>query len=434
MRVETTGAFADTLLAHRLAGSPLGVADRGLTTRLVYGTLVWQGRLDHHLGTLLRSSLAGLEPAVRAALRLGLYQLLFLERVPVYAAVDSSVRLAQTAGRGAVGLVNAVLRRAAAAGRDGLALPDPGEDPLGRLAVEWSHPRWLVERWAEELSLGELPELLAADNLAGATALRTNTLRTTRDTLVAELAAAGVSARPSAWASDAVVVERNSAALRELAAWRDGHFAFQGEASQLIVPLLGLHSGARVLDVCAAPGGKAGHAAARVGQTGLVVALDRRAAGVRRIRDEAARLGVQLVGVVGDACRPGLHGTFDAVLVDAPCSGLGTLRRHPELRWRRRPEDVPRLAALQRDLLAGVAPLVRPGGVLVYAVCTIAREENANIVTAFAETHPRFAVESVAAAPDPPPASTITSRGFLMTLPHRHGLDGFFAARLRARA
>src|SRR5436309_6822922 len=147
VRVETTGAFADTLLAHRLAGSPLGVADRGLTTRLVYGTLVWQGRLDHHLGTLLRSSLAGLEPAVRAALRLGLYQLLFLDRVPAYAAVDSSVRLAGRAcGRGAAGLVNAVLRRAAAKGAT--TLPPSGS--LERLAVEWSHPSWLVERWARE--------------------------------------------------------------------------------------------------------------------------------------------------------------------------------------------------------------------------------------------------------------------------------------------
>src|SRR5262249_33295923 len=160
VRVETTEAFADTLLAHRLAPSPLGVSDRGLTTRLVYGTLAWQGRLDHHLGTLLRSSFAGLEPAVRAALRLGLYQLLFLERVPVYAAVDSSVRLAQTAGRGAGGLVNAVLRRAPAAGRDGLKLPNPAGDALGRMAVEWSHPRWLVERWAKEFSPEELTELL----------------------------------------------------------------------------------------------------------------------------------------------------------------------------------------------------------------------------------------------------------------------------------
>ena len=431
--METTEAFADTLLAHRLAGSPLGVADRGLTTRLVYGTLIWQGRLDHHLGTLLRSPLAGLEPAVRAALRLGLYQLIFLERVPAYAAVDSSVRLAQGAGRGAVGLVNAVLRRAAAAGRDGLELPNPGGDALGRMAVEWSHPRWLVERWAKEFSSEELTELLAADNLAGVTALRANTLRTTRETLVAELQAAGVAARASDWATDGVIVERNSAALRELTAWRTGHFAFQGEPSQLIAPLLDLQPGARVLDACAAPGGKAGHVGARVGKAGLVVALDRRAAGVRRIRDEATRLGVPLMGVVGDSCRPGVRGTFDAVLVDAPCSGLGTLRRHPELRWRRRPEDVPRLAALQRDLLAGVASLVRPGGVLVYAVCTLTREENADVVAAFAETHPRFAVESVAAAPDPPPAATITPLGFLMTLPHRHGLDGFFAARLRAR-
>jgi 16S rRNA (cytosine967-C5)-methyltransferase len=429
-RVETTAAFADVLLAKRLAGGGLNAADQALATRLVYGALAWQGRLDHHLAALVRTPLERLDPAVRAALRLGLYQLLCLDRVPAYAAVDASVGLVRALGRGATGLVNAVLRRAAALGPTGLALPDPAMDPVERLAVEWSHPRWLVERWAEEVGAEELPALLAADNAEAQVTLRANTLSTTRAALLAELAAAGVAASPGRWARDAVVVERGAARLRRLAAWTEGRFAFQGEASQLVTSLLDLRPGQKVLDACAAPGGKTAHLAALLGGSGSVLALDRRVAGVRRILAEAARLSAHRVrGVVADARRPPVQGMLDAALVDAPCSGLGTLRRHPELRWRRRPEDIPRLAALARELVSAVAPLVRPGGVLVYAVCTPTREEGPEVVSALCRAEPRFAVER----PADLPAALLTPQGFLATLPHRHGLDGFFAARLRAR-
>jgi 16S rRNA (cytosine967-C5)-methyltransferase len=440
LRADTTDAFADVLLADRLARAGLAPADQALATRLAYGTLAWQGRLDHELALRVHEPLPRLDPPVRAALRLGLYQLRHLDRVPAYAAVDASVALARTAGRGAAGLVNAVLRRAAAEGEP--ALPDATADPIGRLAVEWSHPRWLVARWHAELGAEEATALLAADNRESPTVLRANPLRTSAAELAAALVAAGVGVRPAAWAPDALVVssprdhvargplEGGAARLRTLAAWRDGRFAFQSEASQLIAPLLDVRPGASVLDVCAAPGGKAVHAAARVVPGGAVLALDRSLAGTRRIVAEATRLGASAVRVaVADARRLPVAGSFDAALVDAPCSGLGTLRRHPELRWRRTPDDVPRLAALQREILAAVAPRVRPGGVLVYAVCTLAREENEAAVEAFLHAAPRFAVEPV-----PLPAALVTAEGFLKTLPHRHAMDGFFAARLRARA
>jgi 16S rRNA (cytosine967-C5)-methyltransferase len=433
VRVATTDAFADVLLAERLRAAGLGAADAALATRLVFGTLAWQGRLDHHLAALVTSPLARLEPAVHAALRLGLYQLLFLERVPAYAAVDSSVRLAGRARRVAAGLVNAVLRRAAVAGRDALPLPDPAVDPLGRVAVEWSHPRWLVERWAREFEPDDLIRLLASDNARGPVAVRANLVHTTRDALAAELREIGAEVAPGNWASDALVVRRGAARLRGTPAWREGRFAFQGEASQLVAPLLDVTPGMRVLDACAAPGGKTAHAAALVGG-GDVVALDVRLAGATRILREARRLGANAVRVlVGDARRPPLRGAFDAVLVDAPCSGLGTLRRHPEVRWRRRPEDVARLAVLQRQILDGVGPLVRPGGTLVYAVCTLVREENADLIRDFLASSPRFAVDDLSRGVTGRLRSALTPDGFLRTLPHRDDLDGFFIARLRAR-
>jgi 16S rRNA (cytosine967-C5)-methyltransferase len=434
VRVEATEAFADVLLGHRLAETTLPPADRSLATRLVFGTLAWQGRLDHHLGSLVRTPLTRLDPPVRVALRLGLYQLLFLERIPAYAAVDSSVRIVRReAGAGAAGLANAVLRRAAA-NVAGLALPDP-RDPMERLAIEWSHPRWLVERWAADYGVEEMPRLLAANNEHGKTTLRVNTLRTTPDALGEALVAARVGVTPGRWSPDALVIDGGAARVRAMAAYREGHATFQGEASQLVTRLLGLTPGLRLLDACAAPGGKTAHAAAQLGATGLVAALDVRPGGVRRIAAEAARIGAVTVHVaVGDARRPPFAGPFDAVLVDAPCSGLGTLRRHPELRWRRRPEDVARLAALQQEILRGVAGLVRPGGVLVFSVCTLTREENEGAVEAFLAADPRFGVEPAGPHLPGAAAALVGPDGFLRTLPHRHDLDGFFAARLRARA
>src|SRR5581483_8194776 len=271
----------------------------------------------------------------------------------------------------------------AAPGRTQLPLP-PRRDLLERLAIEWSHPRWLVERWAAEFGLEPLPAMLAANNEPGPIAVRANPTRTTRAALAEELGAAGIATAPGRLAPDALLIAHTAARLRELAAYREGRLAFQGEASQLVVLLLGVAPGAHVLDACAAPGGKTTYAAALAAPGGRVIALDVNAAGLRRLTAEAARLGVAGVhALVADARRPPLAAVFDTVLVDAPCSGLGTLRRHPELRWRRRPEDIPRLAALQHELLAGVAALVRPGGTLVYAVCTLAREENADVVAGF---------------------------------------------------
>jgi 16S rRNA (cytosine967-C5)-methyltransferase len=422
LRVETTDAFADVLLAHRLDDLP--PAERALATELVYGALAWQKRLDHHLTQLVVGSTQRLEPPVRVALRLGLYQLLFLDRIPAYAAVDASVRLVRRSGRGASGLVNAVLRRAAREGRDALVLPDASADPIGRLAIEWSHPRWLVERLADEVRTDELPALLAAHNRRGPVAVRAHPPGS-REDLAAALIARGVPVTPSRWAPDGLVVPRGAGQLRERDEFTTGRLVFQGEGSQLVARLLDAAAGSHVLDACAAPGGKATYVAALGAR---VLALDPHAAGVRRIAAEAARLGLRTIpAAVADARRPPLRAPFDAVLVDAPCSGLGTLRRHPELRWRRRPEDVARLAALQGELLAGVAPLVRPGGVLVYAVCTPLRAETDDVVAAFLATHDRFARAPLDGLVPP---ALMTDDGALRTWPHCHDLDGFFAVRL----
>ena len=423
-QVETAAAFADVLLAHRLADGELSARDRGLATELVYGTLVWQGRLDHHLRALVNDPLERLDPPVRVALRMGLFQLLHLDRVPAYAAVDASVRLA---GRRAGGLVNAVLRRAARAGRSGLALPDAAQDPVERLAIEWSQPRWLVERWIAELGHEATVRLLEANDRPPRVALRANPRRTSREHLQAVLAEANIRTEVGAYAPQALVVTDGAGALRTTRAHQDGLFSYQGEASQLVAMLIDVAAGARLLDACAAPGGKTLALAERLDERGRILAIDRNRASLSRLPSEAARLGLRGVSaVVADARHPPTVAQFDAVLADTPCSGLGTLRRHPELKWRRLPDDVPRLAAVQRNVLAGVAPLVRPGGLLVYAVCTRTQEETTGVIDWFLATHEWFVVEPLA-------MPCIDTDGFLRTAPHTHGLDGFFAARLRAR-
>jgi 16S rRNA (cytosine967-C5)-methyltransferase len=430
--VETTEAFGDVLLGERLAAGELAPDDARLCTQLVYGTLAWQGRLDHHLAALLRRPVGRVHPDVRAALRLGLFQLLFLDRIPPYAAIDTSVSLVAPHGAGARGLVNAVLRRAAA-GAHTLALP-PAADRIRRLSVEYSHPAWLVERWSATYDADDLVALLRANNEAHPTTLRVNRERSQVKSLLEELSRQGIGAKPGRWASTAVVLDRGvTSGTLGPAVIAPGLASFQSEASQVVVDLLAPSEGMRILDACAAPGAKTTAIAERLGERGRIVALDPRAAGLFRLRDEAHRLGLRgISGIAADARLPPLCGAFDAVLVDAPCSGLGTLRRHPEVRWRRRPEDIPRLAALQRAILDHVAPLIAPGGILVYAVCTLTAEESEDVIHDFVERHPRFGVEPAHRVLTQAASPLVDQEGFLRSLPSKHDLDGFFAARLVA--
>ncbi len=417
------------LLARRLAGTSFSVQDRALTTELVYGTLAWQGRLDRHLAQLVHRPIDALDPPVRAALRMGLYQLLFLDRVPAYAAVDASVRLARRGG----GLVNAVLRRAARLGREGLALPEEGSDPLDRLAIEWSHPRWLVERLAAQVGVdGAARAARRAQQARTGRAPRHQAER--RGVSPRELYAQGARIAPGRWAPEALARRATAARLRTCAAYRAGRFVFQGEPSQLVTRLLGIEPGDTVLDACAAPGGKTVHAAALAGPSGSVVALDLTAAASRRIVAETARLGVAPRTVVADARRPPLRRAFDAVLVDAPCSGLGTLRRHPELRWRRRPEDICRGSP---SYSASCSPAWRSScdPVACWSTPCAARcaEETDDVIAGFLATQPGFARESVVPCLPSAAVPLASADGALRTWPHRHDVDAFFAVRLRAR-
>ncbi|MEZ4216081.1 MAG: 16S rRNA (cytosine(967)-C(5))-methyltransferase RsmB [Myxococcota bacterium] len=437
-RVERVRAFADLALHHALASTELSGADRALATEIVYGTLRWRGRIDFVLGHVLDRDLEKLEPMVASILRAGAYQLLFADRIPASAAVDESVRCARALGAGrASGLVNAVLRRLA---RDHVGIPVPAldKDPHGHLVHALSVPPWIAERWLERFPPDEAAALARASNEPAPRTVRANRARTTRDALLARLRERYDEARPCAIARDGIALGRGAAPSRH-PAFLAGEFSMQDEASQLVVELLDPQPGELVLDVCAAPGTKALAIAERVGDAGRVVACDRHAGRLRLVARDARRLGLAHVEtLVRDGAEsledlvPEGRAGFDRVLVDAPCSGLGSLRRNPDARWRIRPADVEALADLQRRILDRAAAVVRPGGVLVYSTCTLLPEENERQADAFAQRHPelrRCARRELPAHLTP----ALRDDGALECLPHVHGTDGFYAARF-ARA
>jgi 16S rRNA (cytosine967-C5)-methyltransferase len=425
-RVEATDAYLNVVLDQRLAEArPKDARDSALVTELCYGATRRRLGLDRILSEFSDRKLPTLEDRVLAALRIGGYQI-FHSRVPRRAAVSETVEGLKHLGLSrAAGFVNAVLRKVSTVE----ALPLPPESELAEhLSVRESHPRWLVERWLDRYGRTTTEAMLVASNEPPPVTVRTNSRRASRSELSGLFAEAGVTAVPTAFSPVGLRLP-SAGSVEALVGFEQGLFQVQDEAAQLVGLYASVPEGARVLDACSAPGGKACHLAER----GPVVALDLYASKLAKILTEARRLGLEdrLEVLAHDAAEPipPTIGAVEALLLDAPCTGLGTLRRHPELRWRRIPEDVQRLATLQQRLLESCQKRVPPGGLLVYAVCSTEPEEGEGQVERFLRTHPDFILQ--------PPENLErwpTENGFLRTLPGPESMDGFFAARLRRRS
>jgi len=437
-RVERDGAYAGRALAAALdRARALSPEDRALATELVYGVLRRRVRLDRALDALANAGTGSLDLAVRIALRTAAYQILFLDRVPDYAAVDDAVEACKSAGgRGVAGFANAVLRRLGRTGEP--PLPDAAADPAGYLEAAIGFPPWLAR-----LALAELPtaEAVAFGDAAVAPApltLRANTTRLSREALLARLVAErpGAALAPSALAPDAILARRFDAPATT-AAWREGLFAVQDAGAQVVAELCGAAPGERILDACAGSGGKTTHLLALSGDKAQVDAVDRAPAKLDEARRTLQRLGLTSARLVtGDLTRPlaDTAARYDRILLDAPCSGLGVLRRHPEALLRRAPGDLAVLATQQLAMLTALAPALRPGGLLTYAVCTFERQECEEVVAAFLRAHPRFAVEPPPVAGGRVPWSALAdASGGIRTWPQRDDADAFFAVRLRDR-
>lgn len=439
-RIESERAFAGEALERELAEGRLDKRERALATELTFGTLRARGRVDFVLAGFLKRPLAELTPWIRNDLRLGAYQLLYLDRVPPSAAVNEAVALAHRYGHaGTAGLVNAVLRNLVRQGPP--PLPDPASaadlDELATaLAIVHSHPRWLVAEWLARFGPVETEALLRANNQPAPVTIRVNALKTTRDGLRERLTAEGVTLGPLRYLDDGFVIS-DFDSLAALPSYRDGLFIVQDEAAMLVAHIVDPRPGERVLDACAAPGGKTTHLAELMRDQGELLAVDSSPGRLRLVEENCARLGVTCASTLAeDARRLGQlkAGWADRVLVDAPCSGLGTLRRRPDARWRKEASAAGELAQLQRDILASVARCVVPGGTLVYSTCTLGETENQDVVRAFLAEHPEYAPEDLTPWVPPGLRAAIGDAGWwLQTYPHRHGIDGFFVARLRRR-
>jgi 16S rRNA (cytosine967-C5)-methyltransferase len=409
-RVFEQGAYADRALHGEAAA--LDPRERALATALAYGTIQRRATLDHVASSLSSRKLERLDPPVLAALRLGLFQLLFLTGIPEHAAVNESVALVKSTHRSAAPLVNAVLRRAA---REGPALLAPlRDDTPAAAAVKHSVPRWLAEQWWAELGADEARALLAHVNEPAESAVRVNELVATRGEVMSRLPVAAAPARdlPEGLVLGGPFDAHGSALFAE------GAIMPQSRGSMLVARALAPQPGERVLDLCAAPGAKATHLAALIGDRGEVVAVERHPGRAAALERTAQRMHARSIRVQrADASEHRGDERFDRVLVDPPCSGLGTLQSRPDLRWRVTPDSIRDLAALQLRILTAAAASTALGGTLVYSVCTISRAESESVIEAFLGSHPDFA----ASAPN------------RQLLPHRDGTDGFFIAQLHRR-
>ncbi len=429
-RVNHKGAYADALLGSRLP--EFEPNDRRLITLMVLGTLAWRGRLDFEIERLASRPLARIDAAVLEILRLGLFQIRHLDRVPKHAAVDTAVTIANSERRtrDASGFVNAVLRKAT---RQGAPSFEIANDDVGSLALQYSHPRWMAERFIATFSRADAESLLAADNEAAPTAIRLNLSRGTREEILARIKNDGLEVVAEGRFPETLILKGSPHLDSE--SFREGLFHVQSEASQIIARMLAPAPGAVVVDCSAAPGGKATHLAELVGERGKVIALDLNLAGLRNTRGVAERLGhTNLFFARTDVAKavPLRPASFDYVLLDAPCTGTGTLRQHPEIRWRLKPGDPSRMAVLQLAMLRNAAALLLPGGAIVYSVCSLMPEEGYGVVAQFLEENPQYEINRHLPAHQHI-ADLLREDGTMRTRPDHSGLDGFFAARILRR-
>jgi 16S rRNA (cytosine967-C5)-methyltransferase len=402
-------------------------SERALSTQLVSGTIKWRLRLDYVIKRLSRKKRVA-SPAVLNVLRLSLYQLMFLDRVPDYGAVNEGVKLAKRYGDRFQGsYVNAVLRRFLRE-PGAVEFPDRIKDPVGHISVVHSHPAWLVRRWLRRYSFEETVRLAEAGNRIPDIGLRVNTLRAESDEVETGIDAEGGEIVSRGFAGLPHLYVREVSPVERLKAHRDGLVQVQDASSTLVGRVLSPARGAGVVDLCSAPGGKATHLYELMGGEGLLIAGDRSLERLRLVRKNARRLGHGgMLYAVADGRRPPYAGV-EYVLVDAPCTGLGVLARRWDIRWTKREGDIKRMAAYQRRLLEGALGVLEKGGILVYSTCSIEPEENEGVVEGVLEGRADVELEDIGQLVPP---NVVYKRGMMQTLPHVHGVDGIFAARLR---
>lgn len=432
--INEKGAYSNIALNKYFAAAELRDIDRAFVTELTYGTVKWKLTLDSVIAGNSSIKIEKLSPWILNILRLGVYQLQYMSKVPQSAACNESVKLARRYGhKASAGFVNAVLRNIARNGGN-LTLPSKDEDLAGYLSVKYSYPKWLTAKYTGLFGAEFAERLLDAGNNTPELTVRANTLRVSAAELVQKLAEEGVEALPGKYAGDAAVI-KSPVSVAKLEAFKKGLFQVQDESSMLPAKVLAPQPGDLVLDACSAPGGKATHMAQLMQNRGTIIARDIHEHKLRLIDDAAARLGIDIIkSELHDAALPdeAYNRYFDRVLLDAPCTGLGIIRRKPDIKWARETKDLDSITALQRQLIQQVSNTVKPGGVLVYSTCTILPEENEGVVNTFLEQNKDFEADDI--TPYLPLELAVHAKGCMLQLyPNRDGIDGFFIARIKRK-
>ena len=425
---RSNGAWADAALKAQISRDGLSGPDAALCSRIVYGVMQNRMLLDFYIGAYCTQKPDHLQPPLLEILRIGAYQILYLDKIPDSAAVNTSVELTKLAKRGqAAGLVNAVLRKISKNKAD--LPPVPNRNDVERLSILYSHPKWLAKRLVNLLGREEAERFLASNNQIAPITVQVNPLKTTTEALMDELQCAGISVQYHSWVPDCLELS-GTGDLAALPSFREGKFLVQDPAARLVSLIAGISPGQKVLDVCAAPGGKSLSAAFAMAGRGSILACDLHENKLKRIQESARRLGVDIIttqAADGRVFCPEWETAFDTVLVDAPCSGLGIIRKKPDTRYKKA-DDLFTLPVIQAAILDNAARYVRPGGTLVYSTCTILPEENEQVTAAFLAEHTDFALEPFELS-----QPVGISDGSLTLWPQRHDTDGFYICRMKRR-
>lgn len=426
--IEINGAYANIALAREINKHAFSDLDRRFITELVYGTVKSGATLDWMLGYYIQRPLKKIAPVIRNILRLGIYQIYFLTKIPPSAACNEAVQLTKKYGhQGTVKFVNAVLRNVARS-PEKIQYPDKDQYPEKYLALKYFHPEWLISRWLTRFSPEDCEKLCIANNITPPLSLRTNTLKISREELLTQLRNEKVDCEPSSWTPEGILC-RAYPALSRLKSLQEGLFQVQDESSMLVAHILDPKPGEFIIDACGAPGGKSTHIAAIMQDKGTILSTDIYEHKLEITRENAARLGISIIKTQAmDAVQLGglYPGKADRVLVDAPCSGLGVLRRKPDSRWRKSEAMFEELASLQKSILQSAANSVKTNGILVYSTCTTETDENEQVVKEFLLNRPDFVLQTTGQF------LPINKRNDAMVQlwPHEDNVDGFFIARL----
>jgi 16S rRNA (cytosine967-C5)-methyltransferase len=425
-RIERTDSYLDKLLDVELNSGELNDLDKRFLTELTHGVVRWKTRLDFIIEQFCKNKFAMQDPNIRNAMRVALYQILFLSKIPHAAAVNEAVEFVKKIrGQKAANLVNAVLRNIIR-NLNKLPTPDHETDPVQYLSIMYSHPSWMVKRWVDRYGLYETEQLLSANNERPTIVVRANTLKTTADELVKLFEERNIRNTRSKYLENFIKVGHLSG-IYNLDLFEKGYFSVQDESSGLVVKLLDPKPGETVIDLCSAPGGKTTFIGELMKNQGKIIAVDKYEHRLNLVKQSCERLGVENVEFIPkDALEVDVE-PADKVLVDAPCSGLGVIQKKPDIKWQRELSDIRNLAKTQIELLEKASKLVKNGGVIVYSTCTIEPEENIEVVKEFLSRHPEFKIDD---ARNYLPSDIVNGEGCMETYPHKHDMDGGFAVRL----